>query len=286
MSLTYQRKRLADFGRGARLSREFSARERWPHERLARLQQERLDEIVRHAAALSPLHRDRIGPLSGPVELTRLPTLDKATMMDRFDELVTDPRLHRDELLAHVEGLTDDALYLGRYRAMTTSGSSGRKGLFVYDRREWTALIAQFLRYSAISGVRPRMPRRLRVAALIAASPSHMSRRIARSVGIGVHRVLALPVTLPLSTLVDELNHYQPQFLHAYPSLAVLLAEEQLAGRLRIAPDGMSTSSELRTPEMTARIEEAFGGHPRVRGLHHRRERRCLRPPRSRRRTR
>ena len=54
--------------------------------------------------------------------------------MERFDDMVTDRRLRRDALLAHVERLDGDELYLGRYRAMTTSGSSGRKGLFVYDR--------------------------------------------------------------------------------------------------------------------------------------------------------
>jgi hypothetical protein len=46
------------------------------------------------------------------------------------------------------------------------------------------------------------------------------------------------------------------------PSVAVLLAEEQLAGRLRIAPEAISTTSELRTPMMTARIQEAFGVRP------------------------
>ena len=206
MTLTYQRKRLADFAAGARLSRELAERERWPRERLARFQQQRLDELVRHAVAHSPFYRERIGRPTGPVELGRLPTLDKATMMERFDELVTDPRLRRDELLAHVETLTGDALHLGRYRVMTTSGSSGRKGLFVYDRPAWRALIAQFLRYNAMVGVRPRLPRRLRVAALGAASPSHMSRRITQTVDVGLHRVLSLPVTLPLTRLVEQLN--------------------------------------------------------------------------------
>ena len=105
MSLAYQRKRLADFaaGRGGRAS---SARhERLPRERLAVLQQERLDALVRHAVAHSPFYRERLGPLAGPVDLSRLPVLDKATMMDRFDDLVTDPRLRRDALLAHVETL-------------------------------------------------------------------------------------------------------------------------------------------------------------------------------------
>jgi phenylacetate-coenzyme A ligase PaaK-like adenylate-forming protein len=187
--------------------------------------------------------------------------LDKATMMDRFDDLVTDRRLRRDELLAHVEDLTDDALYLGRYRVVTTSGSSGRKGLFVCDRPEWSAYVTQFLRWSALVGARPRFPR-LRLAVLGGASPSHATRRLAATVDFGLHKLLSLPVTLPLARLVDELNAFQPQFLNSFPSIAVLLAEEQLAGRLRISPEAMSTSSELRTPEMTARIEAAFGVAP------------------------
>jgi putative adenylate-forming enzyme len=261
MSITYQQKRVADFLAAARLSRQLADRERWPRERLRRFQQQRVDELVRYTIAHSPYYRERIGTLSGPVELSRLPTLEKATMMDHFDDLVTDRRLRRDELLAHVEGLTEDTLYLGRYRAVTTSGSSGRKGLFVFDRADWAAYVAQFLRYSALAGARPRFPR-LRVAALGGASPSHATRRVAQTLDVGLHRLLSLPVTLPLARLVDELNRFQPQFVNAYPSVAVLLAEEQLADRLRISPDAMSTSSELRTPQMTARIEEAFGVRP------------------------
>ncbi len=261
MSLTYQRKRLADFAAAAKLSRDLSARERWPRERLAAFQQDRLDELVHHAVANSRYYRERIGPLTAPVDLTRLPTLEKATMMDHFDDLVTDRRLRRDELLAHVEGLSDDALYLGRYRAVTTSGSSGRKGLFVFDRPDWAAYVSQFLRYSALAGARPRLPR-LRFAALGGTSSSHVTRRVAQTIDFGLHRMLSLPVTLPLPKIVEELNRFGPQFITGYTSVMVLLAEEQLAGHLRIAPQAMSTSSELRTPEMTQRIHEAFGVRP------------------------
>ena len=40
------------------------------------------------------------------------------------------------------------------------------------------------------------------------------------------------------------------------------VADEQRAGRLDIAPSVVSTSSELRTAELTARIEGAFGVRP------------------------
>jgi phenylacetate-coenzyme A ligase PaaK-like adenylate-forming protein len=89
-----------------------------------------------------------------------------------------------------------------------------------------------------------------------------MSRRGAHTLDVGLHRMLSLPVTLPMPDLVEALNRFEPDYLNVYPSMGVLLAEEQLAGRLRLTLRTMSTSSELRTPETTARISEAFGVQP------------------------
>jgi len=47
-----------------------------------------------------------------------------------------------------------------------------------------------------------------------------------------------------------------------YPSMAALLANEQLAGRLRLQLGGMSTSSEPLMPEVRERLERAFGVRP------------------------
>lgn len=210
---------------------------------------QRYEALVAHARAHAPFYREWDGA-----------PLTKATMMERFDDIVTDQRLRREALLRHLE--RDDDLYLGRYRVMTTSGSSGRKGLFVYDRRDWIALMAQFLRYSDMVGVRPRFPRRLRIAAVISPNGTHMSRQCARSVDVGVHRVLGLSVTAPLREIVERLNAFQPQSLNAFPTMAVQLAEEQRAGRLRVAPELITTSSELLTPEMATRIEETWGVRP------------------------
>src|SRR5919197_566097 len=111
----YRIKRLQDFARGLRGARELSERERWPRERLERFQQERLAELTRYAVEHSPFWRERLP--SGRVELSELPVLTKTELMDRFDELVTDRRLRRDELLDHLERVDDDVLYLGEYRA-------------------------------------------------------------------------------------------------------------------------------------------------------------------------
>jgi len=156
--------------------------------------------------------------------------------------------------------MTRDQLYLNRYRVMLTSGSSGRPGLYVYDAAGWRSIFAGMLRSTTWEGLRPTLPRQ-RMAFVGAADPSHISRQGA-TMASGLHRVLALPVTLPLPRLVEALNEFQPTYLQAYPSAAVWLADEQHAGRLRISPRILVTVAELRTPEMTRRLEAAFELHP------------------------
>ena len=212
-----------------RHAREQARRERWPRERREARKRERLTELVGYAAARSPYQREALAGYDPSVGIRSLPTLDKAAMMERFDDIVTDRRLRRDELLAHVERLRGDERYLGRYRAMTTSGSSGRKGLFVYDEAGWAWVGGLFLYFGTIAGTRPRLPR-LRMAILGGASPAHMSRRGGLTLDIGMHRILSLPVTLPVPEIVEALNRFRPDYLNVYPSMGVLLAEEQNAG--------------------------------------------------------
>jgi phenylacetate-CoA ligase len=261
----YHRRRLADTAAGLRAARTQVGREHGPRAQLAAHQQQRLETVVRHAAAHSPFYRRWLaetGPLGdGPVELLRLPVLDKALLMEHFDELVCDRRLRRDQLLDRAGQLSRDRLYLDRYRVLLTSGSSGRSGLFVYDAAGWRSIITQMLRSSSWAGLRPSLPRQ-RVAWIGGAGPSHVTRQAAATLSIGVHRVLALPATLPLPELVEALDRFQPTYLNVYPSVAMWLADEQQAGRLRLSPEMLVTVGELRTPAMTQRLLDAFGVHP------------------------
>jgi phenylacetate-CoA ligase len=261
----YHQRRLADVAAALRQARTQTSREQGPRAQLAQHQQQRLETVVRHAATHSPFYRRWFAqtgaPGAEPVQLARLPVLDKSLLMAHFDELVCDPRLRRDQLLDWVGKLTRDQLYLDRYRVALTSGSSGRPGLFVYDAAGWRSLGAQLLRSSSWAGLRPSLPRQ-RMAFLGGAAPSHISRQGAATMGIGLHRVLALPVTLPLPQLVEALNQFQPTYLSVYPSVAMWLADEQQAGRLRLSPQMLVTLAELRTPEMTGRLADAFGVRP------------------------
>ena len=163
MATTDRARRLAEIAGAMRLARELIGHDRWTEDQLAAHQRRRLEQVVRHAAASSPFYRERLAGLgpTDPVELGQLPTVDKATVMDRFDDLVTDRRLTLAAVEAHLDGLTGDDLLLGHYRAMATGGSTGRKGVFVVDRDERRQYLAGFFRWNHHMGLRPRLPRRL-----------------------------------------------------------------------------------------------------------------------------
>ena len=260
MAPTHQLKRLADIAGAMRLARELIAHDTWTTEQLQALQRRRLAELVRHAMTSSPFYRERYAGLDpgDPVELPRLPVVDKATVMERFDDLVCDRRLTLAAVEAHLDGLDRDALLLGRYRAMATGGSTGRKGVFVADRAEWRQYLAGFFRWNHYAGLAPRLPR-LRVASIAAARPLHMTYRMAASIDIGLYRVLRLEAATPLPAMVEALNRHQPEFLYAYGSVLGLLAAEQLDGRLRIAPAAIASSGETHTDELRDAIRAAWG---------------------------
>jgi phenylacetate-CoA ligase len=83
-------------------------------ESLLAVQRRRLVQIARHAAATSPLYRKLYADvdLSDDLELRKLPVVTKSILMERFDEWVSDPRLHLREVQAHLERIQGDERYL------------------------------------------------------------------------------------------------------------------------------------------------------------------------------
>ena len=243
------------------VARALAGGDRAPEAERARGRQERLDALVRHARERSPFYREHLPPPSGHVDLASLPTVDKATLMARFDDVVCDRRLRRDDLLRYLAA-EPGGPYLDTYRVVSTSGSSGSPGLFVCDDGAWAVYVAQFLRVLGFTGRAWDEPG-TRVGVVAAVNPRHASSQVAMTFArLGILRLQPLPVTLPMAQIVAGLNEYQPDMLHAYASYAALLADEQLAGRLRIAPHTVTCSSELLTPGMAARVEAAFGVAP------------------------
>jgi phenylacetate-coenzyme A ligase PaaK-like adenylate-forming protein len=236
-------------------------RERWSREELERHQAGALAELLRFARERSPfyahLHR---GLERAP--LAELPVVTKATLMLAFDEVVTDRALTLERVQSHLSALRGDELLDGRYWVAATSGSSGRRTIVPCDVHEWSAVIASYARAQEWSGVRVSPLRHAKMAVVSSRSPFHQSLRVGQSVQSPMIETLRLDAGHPLAQITRALDAFQPEILVAYASMIQLLAEEQLAHRLHIAPRAVSSSSEVFSAEGRARATEAWHAAP------------------------
>jgi phenylacetate-coenzyme A ligase PaaK-like adenylate-forming protein len=232
-------------------------------------QQARLADLVVFARAHAPFYQrlyHQIPP--GASDIRLLPPVTKSELMAHFDEWVTDPAVTR----AGVEEFVADKTlvgqrYLDRYAVWTTSGVTGKPGIFVHDAH------AQAI-YSALIGVRgyrwltPRLFWGLLRGgvryAVVAATEGHFTltdymERARRSSSQATQRIRLFSVLTPLPELVQTLNTFRPIVMVGYPSVMQVLAQEQLAGRLHLAPILVGTGGEHLAAATRSHIVEAFG---------------------------
>ncbi len=239
------------------------ARLDWTADQLRVERETRLRALIAHAQASSPWHRERLAGIDAARmsegDLRRVPVMTKHDLMTHFDAIVTDRRLTRAVVERHLDGLTRDAYLLDEYHACASGGSSGLRGVFVYDRDAWSMVFLSYFRFLArrmqqvFGGAAPL------IAMVAADKATHMTAAIGdtfRPPGGGVTRMSA---TWPLARIVAELNALQPNVLQGYTSMVRLLTHEAEAGRLRIAPRLVGTTSEPLLPEIRATIARAWG---------------------------
>ena len=234
---------------------ELMERDRWTRDDLLAYQRERVRALITHAVAQSPYYRETLGADAAERPLAELPTLPKATLMAEFDRVVTDPRLRLADLRAHLAGPDPSQSFLGAYRVATTSGTTGRRAIIAFTHDEAAA-------WRAVSG-RPMMRLGIglgpRFAALGSPSPVHVTRQVLVPPGVPAPPISA---ATPISELVAALNAQQPEVLVGAVGVWRALAEEQIAGRLQIAPRAALFSSESVTADVRRRVRDAWGIEP------------------------
>jgi phenylacetate-coenzyme A ligase PaaK-like adenylate-forming protein len=228
----------------------------------------RSGELIAFARAHSPFYRRAWRAVKTPeLSLADLPVVGKRELMASFDDWMTDRSVDRRGVEAFLADRTHIGEYfLGRYVIWKSSGSTGEPGIFVQDRAAlatYDALLAVQLQSAAwAGGYLQGLVARGGRAALIAATGDHFAsisswQRICR--GSPWPNARAFSVMEPLPTLVAALNEYQPAFVASYPTTLAMLALEQRAGRLRIAPACLWSGGEYLSPAAHLGIERAFG---------------------------
>ena len=237
-----------------------SRRLRWPAERLAAERERRLRELLALAADRSPFWRDRLAGRNleqfTEADLPDLPILTKTELMSDFDRVVTQPDLTLARVEEHLDSLVDDAYLDDRYRVLATSGSSGARGVVVYDWNDWVEFAALNVRWEGRGGGDPGGP----LGTLFATNATHVSGALhAFFKKDDGPPVTHLPSALPLPEIIAGLEAAQPAILQGYPSMVSLLAREALAGNLHIRPQKVATCGEQCTPETREAVRAAWG---------------------------
>lgn len=235
---------------------------------LSALARARLQARVGHARAHSAFHRRLHASLPDTGwKLSDLRPTTRAMLMAHFDAACTDPEVRRGELERF---LADRGrighLFLGRYNAWKSSGTSGVPGLFLQDGHAmavYGALVAAQLAHHC-GGDMPWARGMMAGgrSALVIANGDHYASITAwesmrRSAPGATAR--SFSVLEPLPRLRRQLEAFDPAFLASYPSVLSLLARERRAGRLAISPQLLWAGGENLTPAARREIESAFG---------------------------
>ncbi len=223
------------FVRMARLlwtRRKLAKRDDWSRDELLRHQADALNSLRVHAYANSPFYRSfHKGLFDRPLQ--ELPVLTKKELMENWDDVVTDRTLKLDEFRKFIETLDAPQLFRDQYVASTTSGSTGLKGVFAFNRDEWLWGVASHSRATSWAGADIGLLHRLRIAVVSSTQPWVKSLLVGASVDTPILPTLRLDATEPFDAIAEKLNAFQPDVLIAYAETAHSLARRQLAGELQ-----------------------------------------------------
>ncbi len=234
-------------------------------EDLKQKQKERLHRLVDYARENSPYLAEKYKDLPLDYELSDLPVLDKAEMLEHYDSYVTDRELKEEAVRTYLKrDPSDTSLLLGRYTALQTSGSTGNPLPMVrddYHNKIHGALMRNRLFYGVTPGLFDHSKHKTAFLVHVSNSASSYGSYLKlRRLRPGFEEnITAFPITDSIDVTVDKLNRFSPEIIVAYPPVLVMLAEEKLKGNLCIPLKLILSSAELLTRESYDRVHDVFG---------------------------
>ena len=235
------------------------------HDERKALQQERLRTQVNYAREHSSYLRELYRDVPQDFAPEDLPILDKADGLAHYNEWVTDPEVTVDKVRAYLNrDASDNSLFLGKYTALQTSGSTGEPLPMVRDNHRnmiHGQLIAQRLFYGIGQAYFDHSKHKTAFIVHISTSASSYGTYMRTKAQFPGYEdnITAISIMDSADQMVEKLNAFQPEILVAYPPSLVMLAEEQAKGNLNISLGLIISSAELLTEESYHRVHDVFG---------------------------
>lgn len=210
-------------------------------------QMQRLKRFKKRVLSRSPWFRRYLD-----LPLSQWPTMDKALMMEKFDEMNTE-HLQRDVLMAcarQSEQSRDFQPTVGRFSVGLSSGTSGRRGLFVVSPQEqqiWAAgVLAKALPDGLFAGER--------VALFLRADNNLYQSVNNRWLSLEFYDLLA-----PFADALTRLAVQSPTLIVAPAQVLRALALAVQAGELTLKVKKVISVAEVLDAQDKALLEQVFG---------------------------
>lgn len=220
----------------------------------------RFRSLVSHAGKNSPYYARIMEDSNIRPERARpedFPVLTKRTVMDNFDNIVTDRGITKRKAEDFLSQSKDPLERLdGRHYVLHTSGSSGEVGIFIYSPEDMGRAMSWTPRLPGFRFERPRV-------AFFGATRGHFAGVTFASVFSDsllkyLWRSEALDINSPIDRVVENLDSFRPHAVAGYATALAMLAEKKKAGLLKINPLVILSSGEPLGSTERCLIESAF----------------------------
>ncbi|WP_108651107.1 phenylacetate--CoA ligase family protein [Dongshaea marina] len=231
---------------------------------LAELQRSRFQKLLAYTLKHSNFYREYyaqhgIKPAHiKEISIHDLPTVNKHQLMENFDDVVTTKDLTKQRIQEFIRDPQNiGRKFLGKYEVITTSGSTGEPGFFIYDQSAWNTLRALILERVSKAELNPF--HRARFAFYGVTGGHYAGVSLAADAPRVFFNTLLCSVNDPIQEVIRRIQEFQPNIISGYASSVHTLAEQQLQGKLDIWPKRVVCSADHLTETMRENIFKAWG---------------------------
>lgn len=255
------------FFEACELGKEY--RKMLPKDRV-QLRKKRFYDLVMYAKNNSPLYSELYEDIPVNFTMRDIPTISKDTLISRFDEWFTDSSVSREGIEKYLmERASSDRKvkhikYLNKYHVISSSGTDSEPLINLYDDNccrilSVNHLYRSFARREHTWGF-IRHGRRL--ASIYSGEGSYFYNEFAsfrRSyLPFSRRGSVMLSAQSATSRLVESLNSFNPAVIAGFPSVLSRMADERIAGRLKVNPVCMVAEGEFLEEDVRKKISDAF----------------------------
>lgn len=233
-------------------------------ESILRIQQGRFLRLLKYAKKYSPFYANlyRDINIDSHLQIENLPLIDKRTLMDNFDSIITVKNITKQKVLDFIKNEKTLKKLNTKFTVTHSGGSSGFLWISVFDDYCFDYEIACIIEDENLNLIGRVFKKPIRIAAVATENLHVGSTVFYKNVPKFLANIKHFSVRKPVSEIVKGLNEFNPEVIGGYPLILKELAEQKMRGALHIHPKKIFSSGFLLTEEAKNAIIKAFNCNP------------------------